>query len=173
MKTLYKSISLLLSVCLCGCSIPTAAYYTQLETFSKEKKKGLFGSGSNIPRKNILGNDLTAGDSETLKAKVEKYISEHTELTEPNKNNLRDLKITYGSSKEEVELLLGKPLKAVKSANKSSEVLIYKINKTNLFLLVIIPVFLIHESYYLHFENNALVKIERHYLKQIVKVVNQ
>lgn len=108
-------------------------------------------------------------DINALKEKVEQYISCRSDLNEATKNNLRELKVTGGSSKEDVELLLGEPDKIIKNRKKDNltyEAWIYKTNKRSIFTVIFLPLFFGHEKYSLYFQDNALALIERHYLEQ-------
>jgi len=104
---------------------------------------------------------------------VEGYISQHPELSETARNNLRELKVTQGSTVAEAALLLGKPDKVAKTSGGArygaSEVWIYKLSKIRAFTIFIVPVCFVHEAYYLYFKDGALVEIERHYLTQSVQ----
>lgn len=144
------------------------ATYSQLYSITKkeEKKKGAMGS----TRKIVIINDFRLNeaydeDIDALKQKAEKYISLHPELSDSVKASLRELKVATGFSREEVELLLGRPDKIV----KSGEEWVYKINKTRIVTVFIVPVFPVNESYRLYFKDNALMAIERHFLKQVVQ----
>ncbi len=131
------------------------------------------GKKKSITIKDFRGNDAYDEDIEALKADVEKYISQHPDLSESEKNNLRALKVTQGATVDEAILLLGKPDKSVRAAGGgrygASEIWIYKISKIRVFTIFILPVFPVHEGYYLYFKDGALVEIERHYLKQVVQ----
>lgn len=129
----------------------------------------MFARGKILSIKDFRENEIYDEDVTALKAKIEKYIANHTELTEPAKNNLRALKVTEGAAKEEVKLLLGEPDRIVKRHKEddiASEVWTYKINKSSPFTVVFLPVFFGHEEYHLYLKDNILVSIERHYLKQ-------
>jgi hypothetical protein len=155
--------------------MPATAPYSQLYSFTREEKKikGRIGSSKKtVVVKDFRGNDMYEEDMTALKERVEKYIASHADLGEPTKNNLRELKVTAGATKEEVELLSGGPDKVIKTYakanNTASEIWIYRINKINVFIIFIVPVFWAHEGYYLHFKDNILTAIERHYLEQTV-----
>lgn len=106
-------------------------------------------------------------DIAALKEEVEKYISSHDGLSEQKKADLRELKVTEGDTKEEVFLLLGEPEK-ISGAGAGKETWIYRINRLRAFTFFIFPYYFAHEAYYLRFENNKLMSIERHYPKQMV-----
>jgi len=156
--------------------MPTAAIQGPLYSFTREEKRiksGFGGQKKSITIKDFRANDAYDEDIEALKTEVEKYISQHPDLSESVKNDLRALKVTQGTTSDEVVLLLGKPDKAIKAAGRgrygASEIWIYRISKIRVFTIFIIPVFFIHEGYYLYFKDGALVEIERHYLKQTVE----
>lgn len=173
MRRVLFPILVILCIYLSGCSIPTAARYSQLNTFTSKKGKVSFGkSGRRI--EDFLGNEIDKKDIDIVKERVEKYIFTRNDLNEATKNNLRELRVTEGATKEEVELLLGKPTKTIKLTNKAhaiSEIWLYKINKRNPFTITIVPIFLVHEGYYLYFKENVLVDIQRHYLKQVIETI--
>jgi hypothetical protein len=176
MKTISVAIIVLLSLGIIGCSMPTVAIQRPLYSFVKEEKRikgGFMGHKKSITIKDFRGNDAYDEDIAALKAEVEKYISRHPDLSESAKNNLREIKVTQDARDDEVVLLLGKPDKLARVAAGgrygASEIWIYKISKMRIFTIFIIPVFPVHEGYYLYFKDGALVEIERHYLKQIVQ----
>jgi hypothetical protein len=158
-----------------GCSTPTVATYKQLESFTKEERKNKIGLGKSktVFFKDFRKNEMYQEDVAALKEEVEKYISNHPELSDSTKNNLRELKVVEGLTRQEVELLLGSPDKITKlerNANyNASEEWIYKINKIRAITVFIIPVFFVHEGYYLYFRDDVLAGIEKHYPKQIVE----
>ena len=178
MRRLLFPILGMLCFYISGCSIPMVAKYSQLSTFTSNKtgKKMKFGlGGSNRAIEDFLGNKIHKEDIDIVKERVEKYISIHNNLSEATKNNLRELRVTEGATKEEVELLLSKPTKIIKrkdNVHAISKIWLYKINKRNPFTIVILPIFLIHEKYYLYFKENILFNIQRHYLRQIVEPIN-
>jgi len=178
MRRLLFPILVMLCFYISGCSIPMAAKYSQLNTFSSNgtaKKKKFSFSESERPVEDFLGNKMYKEDIDIVKGRVEKYISVHSNLSEATKNNLGKLRVSVGATKEEVELLLGKPTKIIKrkdNAHAISEIWLYKTNKRNPFAIVIIPIFVIHEEYCLYFKENVLSDIQRHYLKQIVETIN-
>ncbi|MDP3731715.1 MAG: hypothetical protein Q8R31_01615 [Candidatus Omnitrophota bacterium] len=176
MKIISIPVVFLVSLSLIGCSMPTVAIQRPLYSFTREEKitkGGFMGKRKSIAIKDFRGNEAYDEDIETFKAEVEKYISRHPDLSEPAKDNLRALKVTQGAGVDEVILLLGKPDKAVRAGGGgkygASEIWIYRINKIRAFTIFIIPVFPVHEGYYLYFKDGALVEIERHYLKQVVQ----
>jgi len=175
MKRILPLVLILFCFIIFGCSVPSVANYSQLHTFIKDEQviKGGFGSKKKILLiKDVRGNDMYDENIVELKEVVEKYISIHPDLSESTKNNLRELKITEGTTKEEVEILLGKPDKVIRQGNKvsaTSEIWIYRINKMNAFTIFIFPVFFAHEGYYLYFKDNLLTTIQRHYLAQIIQ----
>ena len=174
-KIISVAIIVLVILSMIGCSMPTAAIQGSLYSFTREEKriKSGFGRKKSITIKDFRANDAYDEDIEALKTEVEKYIREHPDLSESAKNNLREIKVTQGTTSDEVVLLLGKPDKLVRAAGGgrygASEIWIYKISKIRAFTIFILPVFLVHEGYYLYFKDGALVEIERHYLKQIVE----
>lgn len=175
MKIISASIIVLVSLAMIGCSLPTAAIQGSLYSFVKEEKriKSAFGDKKSITIKDFRQNDAYDEDIEALKTEVEEYISQHPDLSESAKNNLREIKVTPGASHNEVVLLLGKPDKLARAAGSgrygASEIWIYKLSKIRVFTIFILPVFPVHEGYYLYFKDGALVEIERHYLKQVVE----
>jgi len=168
-KRLIFPILVMLCSYIYGCSYARVEKYSQLETFpsnkAKKKKKSAFSLLSN-PIKDFRGNIVRKEDIEIEKAKVEQYISLHKDLNEATKNHLSELTVTEGATKEEVELLLGKPTKIVKfkSIPSSSEMWVYKTERTDPLPMLDVPVSF-HQSYYLYFKENALVDIEMHHLK--------
>lgn len=149
--------------------MPTAAKYSQIYSFTREEKKVKGGFGSKrkvVSVKDFREIAMYAEDITALKEEIEKYIVAHPDLSESTKNNLRELKVTAGAAKEEVKLLLGEPDKVTKTS--TSEIWIYRINRIRAFTVFIIPVCFVHEGYYLHFKDNALLAIERHSLQQSV-----
>jgi hypothetical protein len=159
-----------------GCSLPTAAIQRPLYSFTREEKKiksGFGGEKKSITVKDFRQNDAYDEDIATLKEEVEKYISRRQDLSDSAKNNLREIKVTPGASRNEVVLLLGKPDKLTRVSGSgrygASEIWIYKLSKIRVFTIFILPVFPVHEGYYLYFKDGALVEIERHYLKQVVE----
>ena len=175
MKKILVLILILSCICISGCwSLPRVASYKELYSFTKEEKniKGGFGSKRKVVLvKDFRGNEMYDEDMTAFKEKVEKYISSHADLSEPEKNNLRELRVSKGTAKEEVLLLLGKPNKVIRLNNKAcaaSEIWIYRTNKRITFIIIVIPVFFTHEGYYLYFEDNILTAIERHSLEETV-----
>ncbi|MFA4842460.1 MAG: hypothetical protein WC658_01320, partial [Candidatus Omnitrophota bacterium] len=70
-----------------------------------------------------------------------------------------------GENEEEVRLLLGEPDKVIRGGSTW----IYKISRIRAITVFIIPVFFVHEGYYLNFQDGILAGIERHYPRQIVE----
>lgn len=118
-------------------------------------------------------NDIYEEDIAALKAEVEKYILSHPGLSDAAKENLRQLKVTAGLDKQEVELLLGSPDKLMRVSNKgkygASEIWIYKINKMRAYTVFIVPVAVMREGYYLYFKDDSLMAIEKHSLRQTIQ----
>jgi len=174
MKIISIPIIALVLFSMIGCSMPAAAIQRTLCSFTREEKvtKGFMGERKSVTIKDFRGNEAYDEDMEGFKKEAEEYISKHPDLKEAAKDNLRNLRITQGSGADEVTLLLGKPDKVVRAAGKSpygaSEIWIYKLSKMRAFTIFIIPVFFVHEGYYLYFKDRALVEIERHYLEQVV-----
>lgn len=175
MKKILVLILILFCIYISGCwSLPRVANYKELYSFTKEEKKikGGFGSKRKVVLvKDFRGNEMYDENITALKEKVEKYISSRTDLSEPEKNNLRQFRVSEGTTKEEVHLLLGKPDKVIRSDNRvgaASEIWIYRTNKRSTFTIIVIPVFFTHEGYYLYFKDNVLIAIERHCLQQTV-----
>lgn len=163
-------VYLLSSLLISGCTIPASATYAQIYSLSRIEKKvktGTFGTKKRVVLlKDFREDELYEEDYTAAKDAVEKYIAGHPELNDVAKNNLRELKVTAGQSKQEVSLLLGEPDKI--SAATNQEVWIYRINRLRAFTLFIFPVFFAHEGYYLYFQGNLLSRIERHYPRQII-----
>ena len=173
MKSIKSAILILFCIAISGCcSLPSVANYSKIYSLTKEEKKikgGFGGKKKVILIKDFRENEMYDEDITALKEEAEKYISGHTDLSEQIKNNLRELIVTAGATEEEVKLLLGEPDKVIKQENKTgtrSEMWIYKINKTDVFTIFIIPLFFPHQAYYLYFKDNVLTAIERHYLEQ-------
>lgn len=173
-------ITYLIIVLIClnavGCSLPAVTVQSPLYSIVKQEKRtkaGFMGEKSFILIKDFRGNDAYDEDITGLKAEVEKYISQHPDSSESAKNNLRELKVTPGATGDEVALLLGRPDRIMSATGRgryaASEIWIYRLNKIRIFTIFILPVFPVHEGYYLYFKDGALVEIEKHYLKQIVE----
>lgn len=129
--------------------------------------KGGFGGKKNaLSIKDFREVQMYDEDIAALKEDVEGYIAEYPQTAETIKTNLRELKVTEGENKGQVELLLGEPDKISKRAK--SEVWIYRIQRMRAFTFFIFPVFFAHEGYYLYFKDGILSKIERHYPEQII-----
>ena len=155
-----------------GCSVPIATQHGQLNAFTEDKIKLNSQPGEFILVRDFYGNEVGEENRVRLKKDVEKYISLHSSLVDKEKNNLRALKVVPGNTKEEVGLLLGKPFKTIEvndKTNKASELWIYRKNKIDTFLILILPVFFTHDSYYLYFEGDKLNAIEEHYIKQALE----
>jgi len=165
----------LVSLAITGCSMPTSAVQRSLYSYSKEVKVvkgGLIGKKKSIEIKDFRENEAYDENIEDLQKVVEKYILEHPNLSDSSKDNLRSLKVTVGSTKDEVILLLGKPDKIINETSGAlygaSEIWIYETNRLRAFTIFIVPVFFMHERYYLYFKDGAVAGIERHYPKQVV-----
>lgn len=175
MKTrVFFALLILFYAFIAGCSLPAKAIEKSLCSFTREEKinKSMFGKKKTILVKDFRGNEVYEEDMAGLKEEVEKYISGHPDLSEPGKTNLRELRVTEGIPKEEVKLLLGAPDKITRISSvkkEASEAWIYKLKKMNVFSVFIIPVLLVHQAYYLYFQDNLLVNMEKHYLKQTVE----
>ncbi|MDD5594831.1 MAG: hypothetical protein PHY94_01165 [Candidatus Omnitrophica bacterium] len=166
-KTIISLTILSTMLCCTGCSIPTSANYNELYSFTREEKKvkGMMGSKKNVETiHDFRENEMYIEDITALKEEVEKYISTHPDLSEEIKGNMRQLKVTPGLNKKEVELMLGEPDKISGNGN----VWIYQINRWRAFTIFILPVFFAHEGYYLRFDKDSLIAIERHYPKQVI-----
>jgi len=154
------------------CSIPRVHTYKELYSFTKQEKvkKGGFASKNKVTLiVDFRGNKVFDEDVVALKESVKKYISAHAGLSEPAKNNLQELRVTEGLTKEEIKLLLGEPDKIIvsgKGFSTGSEIWIYATSKKSTFTIIVLPVYFGHEKYYLYFKDNALALIERHYLEQ-------
>lgn len=170
-RILFSSI-IFFCLYISGCSVPVAIQHGQLNAFSEEKIKLNSQTGVFILVRDFYGNEVGEENRERLKKDVEQYISLHSSLDEKEKNNLRELKVVPGNSKEEVDLLLGKPFKVLEAndkTNKASELWIYRKDKVDTFLIFILPVFFAHDSYYLYFDGDKLNAIEEHYIKQAIE----
>lgn len=161
--------------------MPSAVRYDQLYSITREeqrRKVALAGVKKIVLLKDFRGGEIYDEDVSSLKERVEKYISSHPQLSDTAKENLRALKVSEGLGKEEVELLLGRPDKIVKSKDMgkygATQAWIYKTIKMRAFTIFIIPVFFISEDYFLYFDKlDNLVGIERHSLKQAIKQLPQ
>jgi len=175
MKRLSIPIIVFVSLNMIGCSMPITAIQGPLYSFTMRMgtSKSGFTQKKFIQIKDFRGNDAYDEDMAALKAEVEKYISQHPDLSESVKNDLRALKVTQGAAANQVTLLLGKPDKIIKVGGAghygASEAWIYRISKMHAFTVFIIPMFFVHEGYYLYFKDGALVEIERHTLKQVIQ----
>jgi len=145
--------------------MPAAAKQGYIYSFTRQEKKnkGLLAK-SYESIKDFRGIDMYSEDIDALKEDVEKYIASHADLSDEVKSNLRALKVSPGETEEEVVLLLGDPDKITGSGTW-----VYKISRWRAFTLFIVPVFFVHEGYYLYFKDGILEKIERHYLKQMIQ----
>src|SRR3990167_7096312 len=162
MKIISVSTIVLVLFAMIGCSMPTAAIQRPLYSFVKEEKRiksGFGGERKSIMIKDFRGNDAYDKGIAAFKKEVEKYISQHSDLSDAAKNNLREIKVTPGASRNEVVLLLGKPDKLMRAAGSgrygASEIWIYKLSKVRVFTVFIVPVFPVHEGYYLYFKDGA------------------
>ncbi len=166
---------MILSLCILGCSIPTASTQNELYSYYKEevKKKGGFLSTKSPDAFRDFRREVTyEEDIDALKEDAEQYISTHPGLSDTAKSNLRELKVAIGSNRDEVELLLGEPDKISKLGGggryAATELWIYRISRIRVFNIFIVPIFPVHEGYYLYFKGDTLAGIERHYLKQVI-----
>jgi len=114
--------------------------------------------------KDFRGIEMYDEDIDALKEEVKEYIVAHPELSDAKKKDLRELKVMQGETKEEVRLLLGSPDKIV-----NPQTWVYKISTWRAFTVFIVPVFFVHEGYYLYFKDDILTGIEKHYLKQLIE----
>lgn len=121
------------------------------------------GSKTYVDIKDFRGNERYDEDIAALKEEAEKYIALHPELSEGVKSALRELKVSAGLNTEEVQLLLGRP------DNTAKDMWVYRISKLRIFTVFIIPVFPVHEGYYLYFKDGVLKTIEKHYLRQTIE----
>lgn len=161
---------LISSFLVCGCSLPTATTYEHIYSLSRQEKKVKVGMSKKktVLIKDFRENEMYEEDYTALKDAIEKYIARHPDLSETQKNNLRELKVIEDQTKEEVELLLGEADKISRSGNGRAETWIYRINRWRAFTLFIIPVFFSQEGYYLRFKDNQLSRIERRHPGKIV-----
>ncbi|MDD4893824.1 MAG: hypothetical protein PHW54_00720 [Candidatus Omnitrophica bacterium] len=166
-------ISFLLTIA--GCSMPIVTAQKPLYSFTKEEKAvkgGFMGKKKSVTIKNFRESQAYEEEIDDLKIEVEKYISNHPDLSESAKSNLRKLMVTDGSTEEEVIFLLGKPDKIINATGAghygAQEIWMYRINKLRAVTFLIIPVFFVHESYQLYFKDGVLVEIEKHHLQQLI-----
>ena len=165
LKKIVITIIVLLSLGICGCSLPSSVGQKYLYSISRLEKRqdgGMFGKKKYIEIKDFRGRERYEEDIALLKEDVEKYIAGRLDLSDQTKAALRELKVAEGLKAEEVKLLLGRPDTIMK------DVWIYRISKWRAFTVFIIPVFFVHEGYYLYFQDGVLQGIERHYLQQVI-----
>jgi len=166
---------ILILFCIWGCSVPRVAQYTHIYSYTREEKiikTTLSGKKKFVSVKDFRENERFDEHITALKDKVENFVASNPHLREEAKNNLRELKVMEGSTKTEVELLLGEPDKIIKKEGEVgslSETWIYRISKINTFGVFIIPLFFTHEGYYIYFKDNLVTAIERHYLTQTLQ----
>ncbi len=176
MKKIRFLVLIFFSTYALGCSIPRSAKCDKLYGFTRTEKniKGFLGSKiKDISVKDFRGSERYDEDMLELQEEVDKYILAHPQLSESARNNLKELKVAEGSTTEETGLLLGKPDRMMKVNDKiygADQVWIYRIKKIQAFIVLLFPVFLSHEGYYLYFKDNLLKAIERHYLEQVVQL---
>lgn len=153
-------------IVLSGCSMPASINRSEIYAFSRQEKKlrGGFDNATYELVKDFRGYEMYPEDIEALQKKVETYISSHPQISKSQIDNLRELKVIPGATKEEVFLLLGEPTKV----SAGGDTWIYRLNKLRAFTFFIVPVFIAHEGYYLRFDGNRLVAIERHYPEQMM-----
>jgi hypothetical protein len=172
MKKISLGVLSILCTCALGCSIPMTAKYSQLDIFppGKADKKSKFSIFMPARKpENFLGDKVSKADIEAVKEKSEKYILAHNDLDDASKQYLRDLKVVRGATMEEVRLMLGEPLKIVKSGKNArpfQETWVYKTKKADSFRVLVIPLFSVNETYYLYFKDNILTGINKRYLQQ-------
>ncbi len=176
MNKLFILVLVISCFWLSGCSIPSKANLQHIPTYTRQERKveGSFVRGAKqVFFKDFRLNEAYEEDVAAVKDEVAQYINSHPDLSEENKNNLNNLRVALGLKKEEVVLLAGEPDKILfvygKNNYAASELWVYKTRKLRAFTFFIIPVFIVHESYYLYFKDGTLVSIEKHYLEQIVK----
>ena len=164
---------IVLCFCISGCcSMPRSMTYPQLYSLTTAKKtiKKQIGMRQKVEVINTFReNEVNQNAITALTKEVDKYIAGHSGLAEATKNNLRKFKVVNGATADEVNLLLGKPDKVIKTSKKNvaSETWMYQTSKSSIFDILVFPVFWGHEKYFLYFQDNILTLIERHYLKQI------
>ena len=166
---------IILGVLICsGCAVPRTVTYPSITSIYKEttKVKGAFGGNKITEIKDFRENISYEGEIIALKTKAEKFITEHPDLSDAQKSNLRELKVTAGSTKDEIRFLLGEPLEITApdtdNPYQATELWIYKLGKKDVVTIFILPVFFVRESYYLYFKDNALAAIERRYLESLI-----
>lgn len=167
-------IIFLLGCFLCGCSLPSMTTYSSLPNYTRkeERKKRAFASEKKyIVYKDFRLNELYEEDVAAYKVDVEEFIVEHPNLAAEKTSVLRELTVVPGLNKEEVILLLGSPDKIIRPHNYKNygvcEKWIYKIKKWRTFNIFIVPVFPVHEAYYIYLKDGVVAAIEKHYLTQI------
>jgi hypothetical protein len=170
-----KILRIILCICVFGCSAPRVANYQYIDAYTKEEKKVQEGFVKKkvVLIKDFRGNEMYEEDATALKEEIEEYISRHPTLDDSIKNNLRQLKLVAGMTRDETKLLLAEPEKVEKLGSRAkydaSELWIYRTNKLRAFTVFIFPVFVAHEGYYLYFKDGVLAEIEKHFLEQMVK----
>ncbi|MFH1198830.1 MAG: hypothetical protein V1650_01525 [Candidatus Omnitrophota bacterium] len=173
-KILFSSV-IILSFFAAGCSTLRVTPQSQLPSYTKveSKKKGFtIGKGKIISYKDFKNNEIYEEDVDALREEVGEYIVKRPELSEAVKASLDKLEVTLGLTKEQVILLLGEPDKISslgKNQYSAGELCIYRVTKWRAYTVFIIPVFFVHEGYYLYFKDDILAGIERRDLKQMIK----
>jgi hypothetical protein len=149
-----------------GCSMPAVSAQKQIYSFTREEKKikGTFGR-KRVEVKDFREVEMYEEDMQALQEEVGQYIAARPNLSEEIKNNLKALRVAPGEGQEEVKLLLGEPDKIIDGGNTW----VYQIHKLRAITVFIIPVFFVHEGYYLRFKEGVLESIERHYPRQVVE----
>jgi hypothetical protein len=173
MVSITAVIFLLLGIT--GCSTPVIRPEKSLFSYTKEEKTvkgGFMGKKKIVTLKDFRENEVYEEDMEDFQKLAQEYVAQHPSLSETAKENLKGMQVTCGSTKEEVEFLLGKPDKIISPTGDNPpgarEIWVYSIHKMHAYTVFIIPVFVAHESYWLHFKDGALQEINRHYIKQVV-----
>lgn len=175
MKTILIMAIIFLLSGITGCSMPVFAVQKSLNSFVKEvkvAKGGMMGKKKTVTLTDFRGNEAYEEDMENAQKAAEEYVEQHPSLSETAKNNLKNMQVTSGSTKEEVAFLLGKPDKIISTAGKNpygaQDIWVYGMHKMQAYTVFILPVFLARQSYYLYFKDGLLLEIERHYLRQVV-----
>jgi len=138
----------------------------------EERKKRSFASEKKyIAYKDFRLNEIYEEDVAAYQVDAEEFIAKHPGLVSEKISALRQLKVVLGLNKDEVTLLLGIPDKAVRPHYYKNygiaEKWIYKIHKWRMFNIFIVPVFPVHEAYYIYFKDGEVAGIEKHYLTQM------
>jgi len=165
---------IILSIFAAGCSTLRVTPQSKLPSYIKleAKKQGFtFGKDKIVSYKDFKNNEIYEEDVDAFKEEVGQYIVKRPELSESVKASLNKLEVTLGLTKEQVILLLGQPDKISSlgpNQYSANQLCIYRITKWRAYTVFIMPVFFVHEGYYLYFKDDILVRIEKRDLKQAI-----